>query len=431
MFQAIALLSVAKAAVTTPSWDMPFTDTETCVDASDATHPSNKRLVFVAEPEGTPPAAGWPVYFSLVTDVYPSSKGNDNCYGSSTYGPEKKYSAFVSPADSLDFCPCIKNNTCTPEARGKGTLKKNRGTKREGEAWPPWPPHHYRCDYDDLAGILWDQRLKQFMLANGFAVVQVNPMEDDSWDAWDDDPQHTWTNGNDKPWLQKVFSMLAAGNFGKLDPKSIFVRGWSGGAQMVSWLFNMAPTGVFPDVEFIGGVFLAGGSHNCYESLPNVTHGICKTCDPSDSCPGSQWHVNAGCSSNMTHRPCCAKCCPTNFTEQYYFDHPDQYSKHPPSFLAQLTTQDENADLCACKNYYNTLQAYGVYSELNLVSPEYEKCYCIGNPQDPAAQGSPYSQYCTDSMSWSCETHTMGFAQMVAPVTQFMLNVVQNKTNNV
>ena len=67
--------------------------------------------------------------------------------------------------------------------------------------------------------------------------------------------------------------------------------------------------------------------------------------------------MNAGCSTNLTHPPCCQKCCPTNYTESWYHDHPADYSKHPPAFLAQLTTKDENADLCACKNYYDTLQA--------------------------------------------------------------------------
>ena len=37
---------------------------------------ADSRLVFVATPPGDPPAGGWPVYFSFVTDVYPSALGN-------------------------------------------------------------------------------------------------------------------------------------------------------------------------------------------------------------------------------------------------------------------------------------------------------------------------------------------------------------------
>jgi hypothetical protein len=33
------------------------------------------------------------------------------------------------------------------------------------------------------AGSLWDQRLQQYLLANGVAVLVVNPAEQDSWDV--------------------------------------------------------------------------------------------------------------------------------------------------------------------------------------------------------------------------------------------------------
>ena len=103
-----------------------------------------------------------------------------------------------------------------------------------------------------------------------------------------------------------------------------------------------------------------------------------------------------------------------------------EYKKHPPAFLSQLSTQDEygpppppfpvttppsarrasqpppvflqqrpgmapplppheglapvqiarNADLCACKNYHETLLAQGVRSELVLVKPSYGDSSC-------------------------------------------------------
>ena len=57
------------------------------------------------------------------------------------------------------------------------------------------------------------------------------------------------------------------------------------------------------------------------------------------------------------------KCCPTDFTEQYFYDHPDKYSQHPPAFLSQTSLQDENADLCAASHYHETLLKHGVHSE--------------------------------------------------------------------
>ena len=39
------------------------------------------------------------------------------------------------------------------------------------------------CQYDQEAGQLWDVRASQVLVHSGFAVVFVNPYEDDSWDA--------------------------------------------------------------------------------------------------------------------------------------------------------------------------------------------------------------------------------------------------------
>ena len=296
------------------------------------------------------------------------------------------------------------------------------------------------CNYDTLAGELWDMRLKQFVVANGVAVVQLNPGSDDGWVAYETASDGSaWNTSDDKPFIEGAFRLLKEGHFGPLNPNKVALRGWSGGASLVSWLINLEFLGRLPgDITISAGMFLAGASHDCYNPTPQTSHSQCAQCDPSETCPGAAWHVNAGCSSDpkLGHAPCCQKCCPTNFTEQYFFDHPDQYPKHPPAFLSQLTTADENADLCATRNYHETLVAHGVHSELVLTTPAYERCYCIGDPdvrphpgvarrrssahprcaQDPAAAGSPYSKYCLhDKMKWSCFTHEMGFAEMVSP----------------
>jgi hypothetical protein len=126
------------------------------------------------------------------------------------------------------------------------------------------------------------------------------------------------------------------------------------------------------------------------------------------------------------------QCCPTNFTEQYYVDHPEAYATHPPVFLTQTSTTDNHADLCACKHYYDTLVAHGVKAELELVDKADESCFCIGTPSNPAAAGSPFSHLCSlptwgqncDTMGGPncCIAHTMGNAGMVEPLTTFVIS---------
>jgi len=142
-------------------------------------------------------------------------------------------------------------------------------------------------------------------------------------------------------------------------------------------------------------------------------------------------HVRTGCSCNASVVPYCGQCCPKNYTEQFYFENPARYSSHPPTLLAQTSTEDDHADLCATSNYYDTLRSHGVHAELYLVPKEDMRCQCIGTPGNPAAAGSPFSSHCTDS--WTvcesmestncCISHTLGFADMVVPTVKFVLNV--------
>jgi hypothetical protein len=47
-------------------------------------------------------------------------------------------------------------------------------------------------------------------------------------------------------------------------------------------------------------------------------------------------------------------------------------------FLGQTSKTDNHADLCACRNYYETLVANGVTnSKLELMKPDEESCFCI------------------------------------------------------
>ena len=73
-----------------------------------------------------------------------------------------------------------------------------------------------------------------------------------------------------------------------------------------------------------------------------------------------------------------------------------------------------------------------VRADLVLVQPEFEHCYCVGDPRDPAATGAQaFSRFCKDvgqdvfpervPMGLSCMGHSMGFASMVDPLVSFVL----------
>ena len=125
--------------------------------------------------------------------------------------------------------------------------------------------------------------------------------------------------------------------------------------------------------------------------------------------------------------PCCSFCCPANYTEQWYEDHPEDYPSHPAAFMAQLSTWDQNADLCAAKNYHETLLRHGARSQLVLVRPEDEDCFCIGNPAGAGGSAqSPYSQLCVNGSTGSrfeCGQHAMAFAGMVAPLVEWVVDL--------
>ena len=114
-----------------------------------------------------------------------------------------------------------------------------------------------------------------------------------------------------------------------------------------------------------------------------------------------------------------------------------------PSYTHTRTqaTHDENADLCACKNYHQTLRANGVPSTLVVQPAALEGCSCVGQSDDPAATGSPFSQFCqphTPPPSDQCESggrghggkcsfchsHVMAFAKMVWPLVKWVVDTV-------
>jgi hypothetical protein len=167
---------------------------------------------------------------------------------------------------------------------------------------------------------------------------------------------------------------------------------------------------------------------------------------------GSSASFMRGCSNSFNStvkpwQPCCQYCCPIGVTEQWYLDHPQDYKTHPPTFLAQMTSIDINADLCAGKNYHEAMLKHGAISHLSLVPKADERCFCVGTPglqhngTGRAALGNPYaregcpiipsdthpSQRYQDGL-FHCMDHTMGFATMVEPMTQFLVEALRVTT---
>ena len=236
---------------------------------------------------------------------------------------------------------------------------------------------------------------------------------------------------------------MKAGSLGPLDTNKIILRGWSGGAQMVSWMYQVqAQNHTFPQINIIGGVMLSGGTYNCYnDPQPGRSGQTGSSNVPVGSCVGCTEGGPSHCQDDPLCTTCdptvktyCQQCCPRNYTEAYYYAKPEEYSKHPPTFLAQMSTVDNHADLCACKNYYETLKAHGVKAELVLVPKEDESCFCVGNPKNPDTAGSPFAGRCNDP-TWGkdcttmggkdcCIAHTMGFASMLDPALKFVQDIL-------
>ena len=288
---------------------------------------------------------------------------------------------------------------------------------------------------------MWDQRAKQYFVANGIAVIQLNPVEDDSWDAG---PWY-WPDGEDRPYLTALLGAMASNTLGigRVDTAKLLLRGWSGGAAMVSWLFQTAAAGGLPaGVAIAGGIMLSGGSYTCYmdpfaneTSTPVTPKTTCAACvpeGPAADCFGSP--PDPRCSSCQGGPTYCTQCCPQNYTEEFYFGGTAHtWSQHPPTFLAQTSHTDAHADLCATVNYYDTLREHGVRTQLVRVAPQDERCFCIGTPGDAAAAGSPFAAHCDSTWHTCtsffdtncCVAHTLGFASMVEPMVQFAVDAVR------
>jgi hypothetical protein len=396
--------------------------------------PVNDRLVWLSLPEGDPPVGGWPVWVSLVTDSF----GADPRYGNA---PGIVCDSHNRGGDGADSQP-VGGSWGPDKGFYPFTLPALANISISG-AW----------NYDQEAGAMWNQRLKQYMVANGIAVLCVNPVSIDSWDAG---PWY-WGPGVDRPYLSALFAHLKTGAKGPLNLQKITVRGYSSGAQMVSWLFEVQANPrytwnkEFPGVTSRGGVLMSGGTYQCYSDpqdpqYPAQPIGSCKGCtspSPGFCSPANADGFNATkcstCDTSVT--PYCGQCCPRNYTEAWFEDDHTRYARHPAVLLAQASLSDNHADLCASRNYYEALEAHNVPNcKRVLMTREQQRCFCVGDKDDPASVGSPTRGLCDDpdfgnvtrcaargngNAPNCCISHTLGFAGAVLPATKWAIRVLK------
>ena len=113
----------------------------------------NDRLVWLALPDGTPPQGGWPVWVSLVTDSFSA----DPRYGSAA-------GVVCPPQLAIDIAGGQSQGRFSPD---KGFWPFSLPAMANvSVAKPVW-------NYDQEAGAMWDQRLKQHMLARPFPCTRV------------------------------------------------------------------------------------------------------------------------------------------------------------------------------------------------------------------------------------------------------------------
>jgi hypothetical protein len=418
----IAASKEGDGAVVHPPWECPVKrHGHVCTDASTDHSPkqeNNTRWSFWALPDGPAPAGGFPVYVELLAEIFSAGDwrkpGGPRCGNSWVPPPDgfwrPKFNVFDAPVTSMSSC------------------------FRADGSWEPLGWHAgANCSFFQKAGQLWVARLHQYLLANGIAILLVNPYAGDTWE-WDD-PQLPPGTGLDQPFFAALFGSMQTGTYaglgaGYFNTQQLLLSGFSDGAQMTSWMIELQARQQLPaGVKVVAGVFLSGGSHRCYFSPPEAVSNCARCSDTKGNCGGGSG--NRGCS--LVASPlCCSYCCPANWTEDFYAAHPEAYASHPPCFLAQSAASDFNADLCAAKVYFDTLQAHGVLSQLVLLQEVDAPCACVGAPTaiTPEGRSSPLAKECAlkppepHGDRGNCIDHVTGFAAMVVPLTNFLLQVL-------
>ena len=128
--------------------------------------------------------------------------------------------------------------------------------------------------------------------------------------------------------------------------------------------------------------------------------GVCAHCNATEL----PINEGEGCSDDVVARGGqlhCGYCCPDNYTEDYYHDHPGEYSSHPWTFLVQ-TTFDANSDSCAAKHYHATMLAHGGRAELgSRCCSSFLKSYACGAVTPLVSE----TEHCAASRNGVCGRH--------------------------
>ena len=111
--------------------------------------------------------------------------------------------------------------------------------------------------------------------------------------------------GLDQPFFSALFGSILNGTYGSLpvgtlNTEQLFFSGFSGGAQMTSWLIELQARQRLPaGVKLAAGVLISGGSHRCYFSPPDAVSNCASYTDTQGNCGGGGG--SRGCS--LTAKP--------------------------------------------------------------------------------------------------------------------------------
>jgi hypothetical protein len=214
-------------------------------------------------------------------------------------GMTEEYNPFATPDAMLEPCSCFAPNgtyTCVTTADNGHHMEPGAG-----------------CSFDILAGGMWLQRQKQYLLANGVAVMTVNARTFDGWNIDNEtydghrvpdpnsNPYESVTEGTDKPFFAALARDMASGKLGQLNPARVAFHGWSGGAQMVSELVDVFARGELTGITMKAGVMMSGGTQQCYNTplgTPGREAGSPASIAQCAACDGGYQCNTPGCSAD-------------------------------------------------------------------------------------------------------------------------------------
>lgn len=213
------------------------------------------------------------------------------------------FSPFGSPHAMGMGCSCLNGTTYGCSAPAKNSTHHM--------------PTGAGCTIDMFAGGLWMQRVKQYAIANGIAVLVANTYYLDAWESYPED----WEGGFDPPFFAALDAAMGSSTspppLRDLNPKQIAVHGWSGSAQMVSWVIQLHASGQLGGLRIIAGIMAAGGSYACYYTPPQA-RGVCANCTVGGSTFGDLLQCSNVSKANGQEPLCnyccmCARCFPALF----------------------------------------------------------------------------------------------------------------------